>query len=252
MEKLQILQIQKKILFWVIIGFLVILAVFVIVSINQKLNTATNTNTVSFNGEGKVVAKPDIAVAYFSIVTEAVTSKKAQDDNSGKSQKLVDFLKKTGVEEKDIKTTGYNIYPQYNYPRYDKPEIKGYQVNQTVKVKIRDLDKVSEILDGVVTAGVNQINQLSFQIDDPEALKDEARAKAIADAKDKAGALEKQLDIKLGRIINFSEGYRGYPVPMYEYEAMSKEAAGVGGGGPEVPAGENEITVNITITYQIK
>ena len=105
MEKLQILQTQKRILFWVVIGFLIILAVFVAVSINQKLDTATTTNTVSFSGEGKVLAKPDVAVIDFSIVTEAATSKAAQDANSEKSNKVTDFLKKQKIDDKDIKTT---------------------------------------------------------------------------------------------------------------------------------------------------
>jgi hypothetical protein len=249
MEKLQILQVQKRILFWVVIGFLVISAVFVAVSINQKLNTAATINTISFSGEGKVLAKPDVAVVDFSIVTEVATSKAAQDANSARSQKAVDFLKKQKVDEKDIKTISYNISPKYSYPRNEAPRIEGYRVDQTVRVKIRDLGNVSPILDGIVAAGVNQVNNLSFEIDEPEKLKAEARAEAIADAKKKAGELKDQIGVKLGRIVNFSEGVSGYPMPVYG--AMALEKAG-GGGGPSVPSGENEITVNVTITYQIK
>lgn len=223
------------------------------ISINQKLNTATTANTVSFSGEGKVLAKPDVAVVDFSIVTEAATSKAAQDANSEKSNKVTDFLKEQKIEDKDVKTTSYSIYPQYEYPRYGGvPKIKGYQVSQTIEIKVRDLEGVSSILDGVVTAGANQIGNLNFKIDDPEKLKAEARAKAIADAKKKAGELKDQVGIKLGKIVNFSEGISGYPVPIM-YEAMSKGmGGGVGGGGPSVPAGENEVIVNVTITYQIK
>ncbi len=236
----------------VLIGLLVVSAIFVVVSINQKLNTVATTNTVSFSGEGKVLAKPDVAVIDFSIVTEAATSKAAQDANSEKSNKVTDFLKKQKIEDKDIKTTSYNIYPQYEYPRNGVPTIKGYQVNQTMEVKIRDLGSVSSILDGVVTAGANQVGNLSFEIDEPEKLKEQARELAINDAKDKANVLKNQLGIKLGRIINFSEGVAGYPVPMYE---SAMKGMGVGGGGgvvPSVPSGENEITVDVTITYQIK
>ncbi len=222
------------------------------VSINQKLNTAMTANTVSFSGEGKVLAKPDVAVIDFSIVTEAATSKTAQDANSEKSNKVTDFLKKQKIEDKDIKTISYNIYPQYEYPRYGGvPRIKGYQVSQTIEVKIRDLENVSSVLDGVVTAGANQVGNLNFKIDDPERLRAEARAKAIADAKKKAGELKDQVGIKLGKIVNFSEGVVGYPVPMYESEMLGK-GGGIGGGGPSVPSGENEITVDVMITYQIK
>ncbi len=234
-----------------------ILAAFLLVSANQKLNTAATTNTVSFSGEGKVVMKPDIALIDLSILTEATTSKAAQDENSKKSKSLTDFLKKQGIEDKDIKTTGYNIYPQYYYPPYPTvdtrgPRITGYQVNQMIQVKVRDLEKVNTVLDGVVSAGVNQVNNMQLTIDEPEKLRDEAREKAIKDAKTKADALEDQLDIDLGKIVNFIENGGGYPVPMmYAKEVDGRGGVG-GGGGPSVPVGENEVVVNVTITYQIK
>src|SRR3989338_3690776 len=132
-----------KYLVWTGIGVLVILGIFLLALTDQVANTATNTNTVSFSGEGKVLAKPDIALVNLTILTEATTSKTAQDDNSKKSKAVIDFLKKQGIDEKDIKTVGYNIYPKYSYPRpiplgnqinsympeyYDtNPKITGYQ-----------------------------------------------------------------------------------------------------------------------------
>lgn len=251
-------KLQKQILFWVGLAFIVILGAFVVVMTSRTLETATTTNTVSFNGEGKVTAKPDIAMVDLSVVTDAKTSKAAQDDNSKKSTKLIDFLKSQDIDEKDIKTTSYNIQPQYSYPMYptdskilERPQIIGYQVNQTIEVKIRDLEKVDAILDGVVATGVNQVYGLRFSIEDPEKLKEEAREKAIKDAKEKAGALEDQLDIKLGRIINFSESGNGSFPPFYYDKVMSTEGRG-GGDVPSVQIGENEIIVNVNITYQIK
>ena len=247
---------QKFILFWLGAAFSVILSLFLLVSINQKLNAAATTNTVSFSGEGKVVTKPDVALVYLSIVTEAATSKAAQEDNSKRSRQVVDYLKKQGIDDKDVKTVGYNIYPQYTYyPQniYEKsrpPRISGYQVNQTLEVKIRDLDKVSSVLDSVVEAGANQINSFSFQIDDPEKFKNEARELAIKNAKAKASELKNQLDIRLGRIVNFSEGFGGVPPPIF-YKG-SEAGGGYGGGGPEVPVGENEVRVEVTITSQIR
>src|SRR3990167_5596535 len=159
-----------KYLIWAGTATLVMLTVFLIALTKQVKNTATTTNTISFSGEGKVFAVPDIAAIIFSILTEASTSKVAQDQNSEKSKQIVDFLKKQSIEDKDIKTTGYNIYPQYSYPRpiplgapqidsyptpdspvyYDSnPKITGYQVSQSFEVKVRDLDKISAILDGL-------------------------------------------------------------------------------------------------------
>ena len=240
-----------KPLIWSGTVVLVILAIFLLVSTNQIANTAATTNTVSFSGEGKVIAKPDVAKIQLSIVTEALVSKTAQDDNSKKSKAITDYLKKQNIDDKDIKTTGYNIYPQYKYPQYGgRPQITGYQVNQSLEVKIRNLDNASNILDGVVTAGANQIGGLSFEIDNPDALRAEARSKAITNAKKKANELQSQVGISLGKIINFSENTGGYPVPiLYEAKGMGGD---ISNGGPSIPSGENEITVNVTLTYQIK
>lgn len=240
---------QKTVIAWLGAAVLFMLFVFLSASTTQKINTAPATNTVSFGGQGKVLAKPDVAIVDFSIVTESEDSKTAQDQNSAKSKTVIDFLKKQNIDDKDIKTSSYNIFPQYRYPQFDKPEIRGYQVNQMMEVKIRDLDKVSAVLDGVVSAGVNQVNNLRLTIDDPDKLKKEARAKAITDAKNKAANLRKQLGVSLGKIVNFSENVAGSPIPVFFDRAAG---GGLGGGGPSVPAGENEVVVDITITYQIK
>lgn len=238
-----------KYLIWTGTITLAILSLFLIAMTNQIVNTTKTANTMSFSGEGKVLAKPDIAVISMSIVTERVTSKDAQYDNSKKSKAATDFLKEQGIEDKDIKTTGYNIYPQYSYRQNYSPEIKGYQVNQTMEAKVRDLDKVSGILSGIVSAGINQVNDLSFQIDDPDSLKSEARAKAIENAKRKAEELEKQLGVRLGRIVNFSESIGGFPEPIFYEKAIT---GGIDGDGPILPIGGNEVVVNVTIIYQIK
>lgn len=241
-----------KPLVWSGTAVLVILSLFLLVSIDQKMDTAPSTYTVSFSGEGKVFAKPDVATVDLSILTEAPTSKDAQDQNNKKSKSLTDFLKGKEIDEKDIKTISYNIYPQYNYPQFSAPRITGYQVNQTVQVKVRKLDSVNEILDGVVASGVNQVNSLQFSVDDPEKLRSEAREMAIKDAKEKAEVLEDQLDINIGKIVSFNEDMGGYPGPIYYDKLMSAEGIGGGNAAPSIPTGENEIRVNVTLTYQVK
>lgn len=262
-----------KYLVWAGTSALVIFSVFLLVNIQRLADTATTANTVSFTGEGKVSAKADLAGISFSILTEAATSKAAQDDNSRKSQKVVDYLKQQGIADKDIKTSGYNVYPQYSNPQpcplqYMEPEYPGetrpsypcadnvqkitsYQVIQSFDLKVRDLNKVGTLLDGLVSQGANQVNNLGFQIENQEALKDQARQIAIADAKAKARNLQGQLGIRLGRIVNYYEG-GNYPVYMME----AKGGIGMGGGGvapaPSIPSGENEIIVNVTVTYQIR
>jgi uncharacterized protein YggE len=227
-----------------------LLAVFLAVEINHVWSTAATTNTVSFSGEGTVSVTPDIAAISASIVTQAADSKTAQDQNSTKSKAVTDFLKNQGIDEKDIKTSSYNVYPQYRYSTAGQQTISGYQVSQAYDVKVRDLDKVSTILDGLVSAGANQVNNLGLQVDNPDAAQAEARQKAIDDAKKKASELQGQVGIKLGRIVNFSENSNGSPMPMYALDAKN-QSAGMG-GGPEISVGQNEVTVNVTITYQIK
>ena len=242
---------QKKILGWAVLVLVIAGAVFLVTLTKQTYNTAATTNTVTFSGEGTVSAVPDIATLDISIVTDAGTSKAAQDENSRKSQTVVDFLKREGVEEKDIKTTGYNVYPQYAYPRGGQPVVSGYQATQSIQVTVRDLDRASVIVDGVVAAGANNVGSLQFSIDDPELLREEARAMAIKQAKEKARTLERQLGLDLGRIVNFSES-EGGSWPPYFLKAEGRDMAVASAPLPELPAGENEITVNVSITWQIR
>lgn len=258
-----------KYLVWMGTAVLGALFIFLIAVTNQTLNTAATTNTISFTGEGKVSAKPDIALIDFSIVTEATTSKAAQDDNSKKSQKIVDYIKKQGIADKDIKTSGYNVYPQYNnirpcpipvdvygtvapsYPCDNTQKITGYQATQSFQLKVRNLDNAGTLLDGLVAQGANQVNNLGFQIENPDKLKEQARQMAIEDAKTKARGLQNQLSIRLGRIVNYYEG-GNYPIYMMD----AKGGMGMGGGGsapaPAIPSGENDIVIDVTITYQIR
>src|SRR3989344_7462182 len=119
---------MSKPLVWAGTVALAVLSLFLLVAMSHIASTAATTNTVSFSGEGKVSATPDIAKISASIVTQAADSKTAQDQNSTKSKAVTDFLKKSGIDEKDIKTTDYNVYPQYRYPSNNIPVVSGYQV----------------------------------------------------------------------------------------------------------------------------
>lgn len=215
---------------------------------------------VALGGEGRISARPDVAKITAIISTENEFLKTAQEENSKKSNALSAYLKSQSVDEKDIKTTGYNIFPQYSHPRpcnsevcplVDRqPGIIGYQVINSYEITMHDLSKAGGILAGVVGAGANEVGGISFTIDKPEQLKAEARKKAIEDAEAKAKILAKDLGKRVGKIVSFSEG--GYAAPqLYLAEA---QALGKGGGGyasaPSVQPGENEITVTVSITYE--
>lgn len=202
-------------------------------------------NTISARGEGKVYTKPDIAVLNLSVVTEGRNIKDVQDENSEKMNGVIAFLKEFNVEEKDIKTTNYRLYPRYDYENRRIPQIIGYEITQTLEVKVRDLEKIGDILEQSVSAGVNQVGSLRFAVDKDEELKERARSLAIKDAKDKAKKLASNLGVRLLKISGFDEG-TSFDYPIYR-------ELGIGGAGesPDIQVGENEIIVNVTLIYEI-
>lgn len=217
-------------------------------------------NIITVSGSGEVFAVPDIATFNFSVDEKGATVAEAQRLATAKNNAAIKYLKNSGVNEKDIKTESYNANPQYDYGqivcvRYpcpsSKPTLIGYEVSQTISVKIRDTDKAGEILTGIGATGVTNISGLTFTIDNDDVLKADARAKAIAEAKSKAQKLSKDLGVSLGKVTSFSEG-SDYGM-VY---AMESKAMGIGGGAPdvapEVPMGQNKIVVNVTVTYRIK
>lgn len=223
-------------------------------------------NTITVSGTGEVVVVPDIATVSFGVTAESLDVAKAQTDSATKINKIIDFLKTKGVEAKDIKTTNYNIYPRYDYRNVACPLVQttiypsvpcggskqvlaAYVVSQTVEVKIRDITKAGEILSGVGEFGVTDVSGLNFTIDNDQAVKDQARDLAIKDAKAQAEVLAKGLGIRLVKITSFSENgnspvYYGVSAKMMDSAAPSV--------APQVPVGENKITSNVSITYEIK
>jgi len=209
-------------------------------------------NTISVSGEGKVVAKPDIGQVVLSVISDATTVAAAQKDNVGKMDKVTKAMKDLGIKEEDLKTASYSIAPRYQYSS-GRSDIIGYEVTQTLEVKIRDLDKVGDILGQAASAGANQLGSLTFTFDNSEKIKSEARQKAIDNAKNKAKDLAKSLGVSLGKVTSFSESASdgSMPVPMYS----AKEALGMGGGTavatPDIQTGQNEVLVDVNIAYEI-
>jgi uncharacterized protein YggE len=214
-------------------------------------------DTITFTGKGEVVVKPNIATVSFGVTAENLDVAKAQTEATTKMNNIIDMLKTKGVAEKDIKLTNYNIYPRYDYisarlyPYDGKQVLAAYVVSQSVEVKIRDISKAGEILTGVGEFGVTDVGGLIFTVDNEEVVKDQARDLAIEDAKAQAKTLAKSLGVRLVKITSFSEN-GNYPI---YYEMNKSMALGIGGGDaavPQVPMGENKITSNVSITYEIR
>ena len=132
------------------------------------------------------------------------------------------------------------------------PTIDGYTVTETVSVKVRDISKAGELVSGIGSLGVQNVSNVSFMIDDPDFVTAEARAMAIEEAKAKAMRLADDLGVTLVRIVNFSEGYGGYPVPMYARDSAVMAATPESAPVPELSPGESKVTSSVTITYEIR
>ncbi|NCQ02634.1 SIMPL domain-containing protein [Candidatus Wolfebacteria bacterium] len=207
--------------------------------------------TINVSAEGKVTVSPDIAKLSFSVVSEGANSKLLAENNNKKMNAAIDFAKSQGIEEKDIKTTEYNLSPRYEYDEKTKKTfISGYTLTQTVLVKVRDLNKVAEVLGGLPALGINQISSISFDIDEPEKYLSEARNQAFDKAKEKAKAMAEKNGVKLGRVINF---YEYQSTPYYQ----NVRALGMGGAEavqplPQIQPGSQEVTIQVSVTYEIK
>ncbi len=241
---------------------IVLLAIiFLIVGIFSYLNLYKQTvplKTVSFSGEGEIYAIPDVFEINLSILTEGGKNLDVlQKENSTKTNKVIEFLKNNNIKKEDIKTIDYRIEPRYQYFNClnkdicPPPEITGYSINQTLLVKIRDFEKISLILKGVVENGVNKINSLDFVVDDIEKYQKEARKLAIKNAKAKAKEIAKETGFSLGKVIAFNENFSTPYLPPY-YKNLDS-ALGVGGGDmPVIEPGKEKIKVTVTLTYEIK
>lgn len=208
-----------------------------------------NQNTITITAEGKAVVAPDTAQISVSIVTDGTTADEVQQKNAGVTNEVIGYLKGSGVEPKDIKTTQYNLYPRYDYYN-GKQTLAGFSLTQTMDVKIRNLQKVGEIITGTVAKGANQISSVNYFIDDPEVYKAQAREQAFEKAKAKAKEVAKLADVRLGDVVTFSESFDSNIIPIYE---RAYSGTGYGGGGitPDTQPGSQDVIVTIEVIYEI-
>lgn len=216
------------------------------------------TNTITVSGKGEVIATPDIASFSFTVSEEGADVATAQKEATDKMNAILAYIEEQGVEDKDVKTSSYSIYPRYewrNASMYNSGTqyLAAYVVSQSIEIKVRDLEKAGTLLAGIGEYGADNVSGLNFTVDAQDELVRDARADAIKDARDQAKVLADSLGVRLGHIVSFNES-GPYPYPMYS--VRSEAAYGMGGDmmvkSPELPAGENKITSNVTITYEIK
>jgi hypothetical protein len=257
--------IQKR-RFWMVASFFGIVAsLYLLAGTANQIKTygtiapVPASNTISVSGDGESYVKPDLATFSFTITQNAKAVGDAQSAATGKINTTIEVLKQAGVAEKDIKTIGYDVYPKFDYQQVPcvsgycpqaNQKIVGYEVSQSVEVKVRDLTKAGDLLTLVGQNSPSNISGLTFTVDNPDDINRQARELAITKAKAKAEQLANDLGVRLVRIVSYSESGNN---PIYYAKAS------VGGGvmaadavAPSIPTGENKITSNVNIVYEIR
>lgn len=206
--------------------------------------------SLNLSAYGEVKAAPDMATITFGVQTEAVTAQQAMRDNAAQMTRVVAALRRAGIAERDIQTSGLNLSAQYDYVQNEPPRLRGYQASNRVTVIINDLNRVGSTADAVVAAGVNQIDGISFGLNDPAAAEDQARQIAVRNLQAKAALYAQALGRPLGDIRSLTEG-GGYaprpPMPMYAARAVAMDAA----ESTPVSAGELAVRIDITGVYDL-
>ena len=200
---------------------------------------------VSAHAEARRV--PDVATISSGVVTQAADANAAMRDNAVQMDKVMKAIRVAGIAERDIQTSGINVNPQYRYAENQPPTITGYQANNTVSLKVRDIARLGHVLDALVASGANQINGPSFEVDQPDAAYDEARRAALEKAQARAEMYAKTLGLRVRRIVSIGEGgnFRPpVPVPM----AMARAEKAV---DTSVSPGETTLGADLDVVFEL-
>ncbi|WP_417670049.1 SIMPL domain-containing protein [Roseibium sp.] len=213
---------------------------------------APSPATITMSGEGRISVAPDMAVVTTRVVTAGKTAPEALSENTGAMNDVIAKIKTSGIEARDVQTSGFSIYPRYEDRRNnpDKPlRIIGYEVTNGVTIQIRDLEKLGSILDTVVRSGANEVNGISFRVSDPEDKLDAARKAATETARAKAELYSTAAGAKLGRILTITETGVSIPRPfaVRSEKMMMADAAPV-----PMEAGQETLSAHVTITWELE
>lgn len=259
-------------LYKILIGIIAVSAIFLVGELMYQFRSLPQNipHEIMVSGEGKLYIKPDIAKVSFGVTSQSLKSQDAVNQNNIKMNAVIKAIKELGISDQDIQTTLYNLYPIYSYVKGDNvalgrpvnqispsPDyypypgtqvITGYSLEQQISVKIKNFDNINSILDRATSAGATSVGQLQFAVDNPEKAQSQARAIAITKAKEKLQLIIGESGLRVGKLVNISEGYNNYPMPMYA-SAMSKDSAST---TPEIQVGQQEVNSSVTLTYQVK
>ena len=234
---------------------LIILGLMIISSITWASENENRYITVI--GHGEISAIPDTAWVSGGVHTQAKTATKALNKNSTLMEAVIKVLKKANIKDKNIQTSGFNVHPIYDHSKRarneepNSPNIIGYRVTNSITVKIIDTDKLGNLLDELVNSGSNQISGIRFGFNDKTKLLDEARKRAITDAKRKAKLYAETADIEVGNIITISELGARLPQPVYRNMEMRQAKIMSDSNMVPVLSGEKAISASVNVVFEI-
>jgi len=233
-----------------IISIIMLVAISLAACGTQTTASGTaETRTVSVNGTGIIIVKPDMAIVNVGVITEAEDADQASAANASKIEKIKKTLLEQGIAESDLKTTNFSVYPMQQYDEQGQVSNVTYRVENNMEVKVRDLASLGAILDAAIEAGANIIYGVQFDLADREAANGQAIEAAMQNAMVRAEVLAQAAGAELGEIQSVSTYLYGGGVPMYAEAAMAED--GKGGQVPITP-GEMQVQVEVTVVYAIK
>lgn len=221
--------------------------------------------TIEVVGEGKVVSVPDLVSFSFGVSAEDAEAAQAQAQMTKKLNSIMAHLREElGFTPEEITTTSYTLHPRYEWrpqvgmpctpdfcpPTEGKRELVGFEARATVSVKTKDFDKARKALGVLASLGATNISSLSFTVEDPKALEEEARERAIAQAKREAFSIAHALGVSLGRVVGYTEEGQGTPIPFVRAQAM--EATPDRATPPDIAPGETTVRKVVRITYELR
>jgi uncharacterized protein YggE len=216
--------------------------------LTQEGEPAAVNRNITVNGTGVITLSPDLARISIGVQTQDADANRAVADNSDQAQEVVDTLLDFGIEQEDIRTTDFSIFPRQDFDREGQPLEISYVVNNTVRVTVRDLEQVGGVLDAVVQAGANNITGIQFDVADNSAAQADALQAAVLNARARAEALAEAAEVELGQVQSINSFVGGGPAPFVSRSFDVAEAA------MDVPIspGQMDITVEVTVVYEIQ
>ncbi len=226
-----------------------------IVDISKKYEKSPQEQEkLTISAEGKITASPDVAKINISVVSEGNDQVDLKNEGNKIVVALQEYLKKQGVEDKDILTQNFSLSPKYNWGDGKTMTIDGYSFTQSLQVTLRKLENAGEIVAGLVQEGANDVSQLQYEFSDYEGLKQKARQLALENARQKAEELAKTAGITLGKLITFSEqGISAPPIgPMYAFDIAKGNGPTSSSVSAPIMSGTTDVVATLSVTYALQ